>query len=250
MNLRGSRVAANFLRVVRILGKAAMIPVGPTRLVNLVGGRRYHPPFSGRHHLCGKKGEGPGNSERTGFFSVDRGAVSVCRVFHQEPHNQFAALNRGVELARGELLAFLDADDLWTPRSLEVRLARLAGDDEPEAVFGRAVQFVSEDVAGEDATQYQFQAGPARSELFFTMLIRRSAFDRVGWLDTTYLTSSNIDWISRSRIAGVRAVEIPDVVARRRIHGTNVSITRRTSKDRDLLRVVRAHRTRIRGEPA
>ena len=37
------------------------------------------------------------------------------------------AYNQGVNLAKGELVAFLSSDDLWTPEKLEVQVRYLAG---------------------------------------------------------------------------------------------------------------------------
>jgi GT2 family glycosyltransferase len=85
-----------------------------------------------------------------------------------------------------------------------------------------------------------------RARLFQAMLIRRRAFERVGPLAEDHATSANIDWMSRARTAGLRTVDIPDVVARRRIHGGNLSIVEGGRKNADLLRVVRAHHNRRR----
>ena len=46
--------------------------------------------------------------------------IRVDRIDHRGPA---AARNRGVELARAPLIAFLDSDDLWSPRKLERQLA-------------------------------------------------------------------------------------------------------------------------------
>ena len=47
----------------------------------------------------------------------------------RQEHNQGAAAsrNKGVELAQGRYLAYLDADDLWTKTKLEKELARVNG---------------------------------------------------------------------------------------------------------------------------
>ena len=51
---------------------------------------------------------------------------SRIRFIEQSNRGIAAARNRGVEDARSDVLAFLDDDDLWHPRKLELQLARLA----------------------------------------------------------------------------------------------------------------------------
>ena len=48
-------------------------------------------------------------------------------VAHQENLGPSAARNRGLEVARGEYIQFLDADDIITPRKMELQLNLLAG---------------------------------------------------------------------------------------------------------------------------
>src|SRR3954467_9998582 len=51
----------------------------------------------------------------------------------QANSGQAIAVNKGLALARGELIGFCDADDLWTAHKLKMQLALLDHDDSVEA---------------------------------------------------------------------------------------------------------------------
>src|SRR5690606_34946074 len=62
---------------------------------------------------------------------------SRVRVVRQENAGASAARNHGLELATGEWIAFLDADDEWLPQRLELQFAALQKHREVGLVTGR-----------------------------------------------------------------------------------------------------------------
>lgn len=58
------------------------------------------------------------------------------RVVRQGNAGVAAARNRGIEAARGELIAFCDSDDLWVPHALEAMVRRHDEDPSVGLVFG------------------------------------------------------------------------------------------------------------------
>jgi glycosyltransferase involved in cell wall biosynthesis len=58
--------------------------------------------------------------------------------------------NQGLRLAAGDVIAFLDADDLWPADSLSLRLRKLADAPGLDGVFGRVEVFASPELSEED----------------------------------------------------------------------------------------------------
>ena len=163
-----------------------------------------------------------GSTDATGDVAQSFGA----RVHYlaRPPLGVAAALNAGVETARGELLAFLDADDLWEESKLEVQLAAL----EPgvDAVFGYLANFGN--AAGE------VYVGWSRG----TMLIRAEAFARVGPF-VEWQLGEFIDWYARAVDEGLALRMLPEVLLRRRVHDANTGVVRRDDQ-REYARVLKA----------
>lgn len=60
------------------------------------------------------------------------------RYIRQKNAERAAARNRGVSEAKGDLVAFLDSDDRWDPRHLELSQAALDAHPDAALAFGRA----------------------------------------------------------------------------------------------------------------
>lgn len=158
-----------------------------------------------------------------GSAAVARSFGAAVRYHHQANANTGAARNTGVGLARGELLAFIDADDLWTPDKLALQLLALR-DPTVEAVFGHAQQFISPELDADARARLHCPDAPQPSTLSTMMLIRREAFERIGPFETDLTLGADMSWSIRARDLGLRSVMLPQTLYRRRIHGGNKSI--------------------------
>jgi len=145
-----------------------------------------------------------------------------------------AARNQGVEAVGGDMLAFLDADDLWTPSRLSEPLVLLGRRPEVEVVFGHVRSFCA---TVDGAPQGLDAARPAH--LPSAMLIRRAAFDRVGAFREGVIMGESLDWLLRAREAGLREATLDEQVLWRRVHDRNTTLRHRSAQ-REYVRALKA----------
>lgn len=184
-----------------------------------------------------------------GTHDILSGYGDAVTVRRQAPLGTFAGVNHGLRVASGEFVGFLDADDVFVPDSIEVRLAEFDAPPDVDIVFGQTQQFVSPELPPEATARFRVDTTPVAVPLFQSMLIRRRVFDVVGMLDESRATASNIDWVARARAAQVRQRAVAVVVARRRVHLWNTGVTQPEASRANLLAVVRAHRQRLAALP-
>lgn len=161
------------------------------------------------------------------------------RWLSQENQGSGAARNRGIEAARGELLAFLDADDLWVRNKLAWQVEALAAEPRLEMVFGMVQQFVSPEIPEENKRKLSCSPEPLAGRAAGTMLARREVFERAGGFDTKLKTGEFIEWYMRVTELGLVSVLLPQIVLQRRLHETNAGILNRGAR-LDYVRLVKA----------
>ena len=116
------------------------------------------------------------------------------------------ARNTGFELTTGDIVAFLDADDIWYPTKLERQLPLFRSEGSPVAV-GSQMHHVGADgvtpigVTGAaklgDEEQQRLRAADLMPFTLSSALFTRKAFQAVGGFDETVNLVEDLDLISR-----------------------------------------------------
>lgn len=132
-----------------------------------------------------------------------------------------AARNTGIALATGEMLAFLDSDDLWMPNNLSLQMAVFTANPELEAVFGYIQQFFSPEINESFRQRIHCPDKPIAGYISNAMLIRRSSFLQIGWFNTSLKSGVDIEWYGRAVEQKLKKTLLPDVIHLRRLHETN-----------------------------
>jgi len=140
-----------------------------------------------------------------------------------------AARNAGIGVARGEFLAFLDADDVLPPDKVKAQMAYLLTHTEVDCVFGQQEIFTEGNA--DSAWMYELPEWmrwapdwERRGQIQpMSMVVRRAVFDEVGPLDERLLVSDDVDWVLRAMEASVAMHVLDDVVLHRRAHDGNIS---------------------------
>jgi glycosyltransferase involved in cell wall biosynthesis len=164
----------------------------------------------------------------------------AVRYFFQPNAGNGAARNRAIEEARGEFLAFLDADDRFTPSKLSLQKKALDADPTLDMALGLVREFVSPEL--DDAAKSSIRP-PAPEPMSWLspnlMLIRRASFGRVGLFSDALRVGVTVDWFARASEASLRHVVLPQVVLERRLHTQNNGLRERDSRSQ-YLQVLRA----------
>lgn len=131
-----------------------------------------------------------------------------------------AARNTGMAKAAGEVIHFLDADDLWPPGRMDAVRAALVQHPEGSLFTGVVVHFhcPAFPPPRRDALPL-----PQVAALPGSLFVRHRLMEAAGPLDTSLTSGEFIEYVARLRRSGAEEVKCEAVLLHRRIHAANHS---------------------------
>jgi glycosyltransferase involved in cell wall biosynthesis len=153
-----------------------------------------------------------GSTDGTQEF-VRRAQGLPVRLIELDGVGPAAARNVGIRASGSDLIAFLDADDLWVPGALNL-LARTLEEQPGAAIAQGLIRNFRELVPG----NRQFVTGPYRFMNLGSALWRRSLFDQVGLLDEELRLCEDMDLLMRCWEQDIFKAEVESVVLHYRRH--------------------------------
>lgn len=151
--------------------------------------------------------------------SVD-GTVDVIQTYSdqidhwcsEKDKGVYDAMNKGLQYATGDVVAFLNSDDWYETDTLE-RVVNYFENNDIDCLAGK-VNFVLNDRIFED----DMLKSHTEEDIHFSMIyrhpaffVKRAIFDRIGGFNTTYRIAADYDFALRAHNSGCRIMEVLDV---------------------------------------
>lgn len=169
-----------------------------------------------------------GSTDKT--VEVIRSSPSRAHVFTQENQGVVAARNRGISLAKGEYICFVDSDDIVLPDRFTRQVKKLDDDPELGLVFADALIIDSKSrQIGKFSDVYPVVPGDAAEMLamhycftpMITVMVRAEVLKRTGPFEKPGPISEYMKWIEIAHISKVHYE--PEPLGCWRRHQTSIS---------------------------
>lgn len=181
-----------------------------------------------------------GSSDAT--ITVLQQSGPAVRWVSQPDLGQADAVNQGLQAARGELIAWINSDDIYYSGAFERIAGRFAADPTLDVLYGDADHIDTHDRPFEPyptacwdpllLPQVCFICQPA---LFF----RRRVLDRVGLLDASLRYCMDYHYWLRLAAAGCRIAYLPEKLAGSRLYATNKTLADRPAVHREIAEMLK-----------
>ena len=151
------------------------------------------------------------------------------RYIYQENQGAAIARNRACQLAKGEFLAFLDADDYFLPSKLEKQVACF--DADPTLDMVQTGWLMVDGTGREISAVKPWQQAPKLDlESFIlykcvrpsAMLLRRKWWEYLGGFDSGLPPTEDLDFALRLALKGCKAIWLEEILTCYRQHDTNL----------------------------
>ena len=160
------------------------------------------------------------------------------RYVYQDSEGVASARNKGIAVSHGEIIAFLDCDDIWHTNRLTVTVRFFRQHPDTGYVLAKQMMFVEPGCEVPPWVRPEWLEHPQDASNTGVLAARRTTFDRVG-LFNKEIGGEDTEWLVRASEAGIPMARLPEVVLYRRIHGENLSVKMLGMRRDNLMRIAR-----------
>ncbi|OQY26343.1 MAG: hypothetical protein B6244_13890 [Candidatus Cloacimonetes bacterium 4572_55] len=159
-----------------------------------------------------------------------------CRrkIVSQQNGDVSRARNEGIKNAEGELIAFLDQDDLWRPDKIERQVSRFQKEPDIDLVFTDLVKFNDQgksrrakdkDRLARSLTDQNLFAKLSQKNVLMpsAVMVKKESFIRAGWFDESFKTCGDYEMWLRMAALGMKFRYLPEPLTLYRMHEVNAS---------------------------
>jgi glycosyltransferase involved in cell wall biosynthesis len=169
------------------------------------------------------------------------GYGSRIRYVRQPNAGPAAARNLGLNIARGEFVAFLDQDDLWHPEKLARQLDRFDARHELDISITHVRLFWVSALRAEEARFRGHRiTGDLPGYITGTLLARRELFQSVGLFNPVLRYGDAMDWFVRAAERSAASELLPDALLYHRVHQNNLSRRESSASRNEFLHILKA----------
>lgn len=173
--------------------------------------------------------------------STDRSAsvAEACgaTVVHQAHAGIGLARNCGIQHARHDEIAFLDADDIWDPEKLQRQLVLWRRQQATGAVFSRVQQFISPELESHVKAGLVCPRGDYDGICAGTLLTSKRVMEAIGNFPEDRKLGEFVDWYARLKDSNMPVAIVGRTLMYRRIYDGNTGIQQADSRKDYLLRL-------------
>ncbi len=195
-----------------------------------------------------------GSTDGTPAYLAERyGGHASVRIIATENRGQLAAFGEGARAARGEVIAFLDADDLWEADYLACIAAVYSANPAVDFVytnmrfFGTRNDLFLKDAVNRDlglsillgAYRTRWQA-TATSAISLKRKLALELLDVPGWMTAAWRTRADDCIVCGADILGGRKYFLAEPLVKYRAHGNNAWLAQKMNGEKALRHWLRA----------
>jgi glycosyltransferase involved in cell wall biosynthesis len=157
---------------------------------------------------------------------------------HQKGKGLANARNTGIDVARGELITFLDHDDYWRKDKLSIQLSYLTSNPEIQYSYSKVKLFLESGCKLRIGFSPELLEKEQIGRTPGTLMVRKSLFSKIGDFNPEFSIGCDVEWFTRAKDYNISYAFIPKVLLYKRVHNTNLSANVQTNR-KELLSIIK-----------